>query len=105
MHRVQGYFVVGGLFLHRGFDRLRKLIGAGGTASAAVVAAENPDDFLCVLAFHKLSDGLEIAVAAAVKPDIVQLAVFEAEMNLTGAHRPVRGVSVVFNGSYLLFVF
>lgn len=93
------------LFLQCGFDRLCKLIGAGGTASAAVIAAQDPDDFLCVLAFHEFSDGLEIAVAAAVETDVVQLAVFEAEMNLTGTHRPVRGVSVVFNGCYLLSIF
>ena len=64
---------------------LYQLVCAGGGLSVAGVAFQDVGDFLHVLAFAELADGLQVAIAAAQELEVVHLAVFVVEGDELGA--------------------
>ena len=64
---------------------LCQLVCAGGGLAVAGVAFQDVGDFLHVLAFAKLADGLQVAIAAAQELEVVHLAVFVVEGDELGA--------------------
>ena len=72
-------------FFQRSLDSLSQLIGAGSPSSVAVVAAEYFSRLLGSSALQQLAYGFEVAVAAADKTDVVQLAVLDGKVHLLGA--------------------
>jgi hypothetical protein len=86
----------------RDFQRFGKLVRTGGFSETAGDSFETLDAFMSIHSFNKGSDALQIAVAAAVKADIPDLAVREIKMNHLRAGAP----GSVFHGdlSFLLFM-
>lgn len=64
---------------------LCQLVCAGGGLAVAGVAFQDVGDFLHVLAFAELADGLQVAIAAAQELEVVHLAVFVVEGDELGA--------------------
>ena len=60
-------------------DRLGELVGAGGALHAAGVASQDVSYLFGILAFDELTDGLEVAVAAAGEDDVVKDAVLDVK--------------------------
>ena len=73
------------LFVFRHLQGGSQLIGAGGSLAAAGGTFQTGDHIVNIHAFHQGADALEIAVAAAQKFHMGNLAVFYIEADLTGA--------------------
>jgi len=67
------------------FQRLSQLIGAGGGLGAAVDAFHTGDDIIDIHALYQSGNPLQVAVAASEELNILHLAVFYFENDLTGA--------------------
>jgi hypothetical protein len=74
--------------VERDFQRFGKLVRAGGLFETARDSFETFDALMGIHAFHKGADAFQIAVAAAFKADIPDLAVCEIKMNHLRAGAP-----------------
>jgi hypothetical protein len=87
-----------GLFCERFFNRFCELVGAG-CAAAALCAFKAGNELLCVHAFCESGKTLCIAAATAVKANVVHFAVFDLEVDVSGANT-VRFICEFFSHFY-----
>ena len=90
--------------LERETHGARELIRTGRPLAAAGVAGEKGNEPFRVHALGELSDGLEIAVAAAGERNIVNASVLKVELELRGADA-LRFVLIVHDQTSLVVFF